>query len=74
MNMVEGTLASSDGAMFVEFGGFRLRVDDAAPSPSGPCRTTKVEEVVVGLRPENMEDASLVRGLRRTAASRQPST
>ena len=62
MNMVEGTLASSDGAMFVEFGGFRLRVDDAALEPVRPCRTTKGRRVVVGLRPENMEDASLVQG------------
>ena len=60
MNMVEGTLARLDGAMFVEFGGFRLRVDDEAIRARPALSKFELKNLVVGLRPESMEDASLV--------------
>jgi multiple sugar transport system ATP-binding protein len=60
MNMVKGTLAGSDGAMFVEFGESRLRVDDAARKARPALAHHEGKEVVVGLRPESMEDAALV--------------
>jgi multiple sugar transport system ATP-binding protein len=62
MNMVEGTLARLDGAMFVEFGGFRLRVDDEAIRARPALSKFELKNLVVGLRPESMEDASLVPG------------
>jgi multiple sugar transport system ATP-binding protein len=62
MNMVEGTLARSDGAMFVEFGGFRLRVDDEAIRARPALTKFEGKNLVIGLRPESMEDASLVPG------------
>jgi multiple sugar transport system ATP-binding protein len=60
MNMVEGNLARSDGAMFVDFGGFRLRIDDQALQARPALSKFEGKKVVVGLRPENLEDASLV--------------
>ena len=59
MNMVEGSLSRSDGAMFVEFGGFRLRVDDEALRARPALAKYEGKPVVLGLRPEDMEDASL---------------
>jgi multiple sugar transport system ATP-binding protein len=60
MNMVEGDLARSDGAMFVDFGGFRLRIDEQALQARPALSKFEGKKVVVGLRPENLEDASLV--------------
>jgi multiple sugar transport system ATP-binding protein len=62
MNMVEGSLAKSDGAMFVEFGGFRLRVDDQVLQARPALPSFEGKTVVVGVRPESMEDASLFPG------------
>jgi multiple sugar transport system ATP-binding protein len=62
MNLVQGSLSSSDGAMFVEFGGFRLRVDDQALKARPALVKFDGKSVVLGLRPEDMEDASLVSG------------
>src|SRR5439155_17356675 len=62
MNMVEGSLSRSDGAMFVEFGGFRLRVDDEALRARPALAKYEGKPVVLGLRPEDMEDASIVPG------------
>jgi multiple sugar transport system ATP-binding protein len=60
MNLVEGSLSSSDGATFVEFGGFRLRVDDQAVRARPALAKFDGKKVVLGLRPESMEDVSLV--------------
>ena len=62
MNLVEGDLSTADGAMYVEFGGFRLRVDDQALQARPALSSFDGKKVVVGLRPENMEDASLATG------------
>jgi multiple sugar transport system ATP-binding protein len=62
MNMVEGTLSSSNGAMFVEFGGFRLKIDDEAVKARPALVKFDGKKVVLGLRPESLEDASLVSG------------
>jgi multiple sugar transport system ATP-binding protein len=62
MNLVEGDLARSDGGMFVDFGGFRLRIDDQALQARPAVSKFEGKKVVVGLRPENLEDASLVPG------------
>jgi multiple sugar transport system ATP-binding protein len=60
MNLVEGNLSRSDGSMFVEFGGFRLRVADEALKARPSLAKFEGKSVVLGLRPESMEDASLV--------------
>jgi multiple sugar transport system ATP-binding protein len=59
MNLVESTLSRSDGSMFVDFGGFRLRLDDAAVQARPALAKSEGKRVVLGLRPEDMEDASL---------------
>jgi multiple sugar transport system ATP-binding protein len=60
MNMVEATLAKSDGGCFAEFGGLRLRVpeDTLAARPSLGGYVGK--SVVLGIRPEDMEDPQFV--------------
>jgi multiple sugar transport system ATP-binding protein len=60
MNLVEADLAKSNGAMVVEFAGFRLRVDDQAVAARPALSRFDGKKVVVGIRPEDMEDASLV--------------
>jgi multiple sugar transport system ATP-binding protein len=59
MNMTEARLVRANGALDVEFGPHRLRIDDALPGRS------RLEQhvgrpVVLGIRPESIEDASLV--------------
>jgi multiple sugar transport system ATP-binding protein len=61
MNMVETTLSRSDGGLFAEFGGHRLRVDDELLKERPGLKRFEGKEVVLGIRPEDMEDASLVR-------------
>jgi multiple sugar transport system ATP-binding protein len=62
MNMVEAQVSRNDGAVFVEFGSFRLRVDDRLLKARPMLAKYEGRSVVVGLRPESMEDASLVPG------------
>jgi multiple sugar transport system ATP-binding protein len=59
MNMVTARL-SLDGTPTVEFGGLRLRVDDEVLRQRPGLRAYDGKEVVLGIRPEDMEDASLV--------------
>jgi multiple sugar transport system ATP-binding protein len=58
MNMVEAGLTREDGAFFVSFGSTKLRVDDAIVSRRSGIRAYEGRRVIVGIRPENMEDAS----------------
>jgi multiple sugar transport system ATP-binding protein len=60
MNMVEADLARSDGSMAVEFGGSRLEVPEKLMSARSDLKGYEGKRVVVGVRPEDMEDASLV--------------
>jgi multiple sugar transport system ATP-binding protein len=60
MNMVEADLSGTDGSTFVEFGGFKLRVEEEAVATRPALRKFDGKRVVVGIRPEDMEDASLV--------------
>ena len=62
MNMVEAEVAWSDGAPFVEFGGTRLRVADELVAARPALKGFDGKRVVLGIRPEDMEDASLVPG------------
>jgi multiple sugar transport system ATP-binding protein len=60
MNMVEADLTREDGSLFVTFGGSKLPVDDGAASQRPALRAFEGGRVILGIRPENMEDASIV--------------
>ena len=62
MNMVEAELSGNDGALFADFGGFRLRVDDSVVSARSGLKGYVGRRVVLGIRPEDMEDSSLMSG------------
>jgi multiple sugar transport system ATP-binding protein len=59
MNMVEADLSATDGRLFAEFAGIRLRVDDEVLERRPGLRSYEGKKVVLGIRPEDMEDASL---------------
>ncbi len=60
MNMIEATLSTSNGSADVEFGGQRLGVPAEVMASHAGLRRFEGGSVVVGLRPEDIEDASLV--------------
>ena len=60
MNMVEAMLTSTDGGLYAEFGGLRLRVDDDVIGKRPDLLEYADKRVVLGIRPEDMEDASLL--------------
>jgi multiple sugar transport system ATP-binding protein len=59
MNMVEGTLVRSDGALAVEFAGNRLTIDPANAAERPALAGYDGRRVILGVRPEDMEDAAL---------------
>jgi multiple sugar transport system ATP-binding protein len=59
MNMVEGTLARSNGALTVEFAGHRLTIDPEAEADRPALAGYAGRRVIMGVRPEDMEDAAL---------------
>jgi len=60
MNMVEATLSRSNGSAAVEFGSIRLAVPDEVFQARPALKDHEGKRVIVGLRPEDMEDATLV--------------
>ena len=74
MNLLEAKLVRSDGRLDVEFGGFRLPVPSEVMSSAPAWRRSRGRRVVLGIRPEDMEDASLVADAPRTDGSIRPST
>ncbi|HEX5936746.1 MAG TPA: sn-glycerol-3-phosphate ABC transporter ATP-binding protein UgpC [Actinomycetota bacterium] len=60
MNMVEADLTRSNGSLAVEFGGFTLEIPDEVLSQRPALKSYEGKPIVVGIRPEDMEDASLV--------------
>jgi multiple sugar transport system ATP-binding protein len=60
MNMVEASVARSDGGMFAQFGDHRLRIDDDLVRERPGLKAYEGKKVVLGIRPEDMEDAALV--------------
>ncbi len=62
MNMAEAELVRTNGMWFVQFGGYRLRVDDEVLEARPALKGYEGDRLVVGIRPEDMEDASLVAG------------
>ena len=59
MNMVEGTVSRTNGSAAIEFGGFRLRIPDQVMSSRPALRSFDGKRVILGIRPEDMEDASI---------------
>jgi len=57
MNMVEATLTRTDGGCFAEFAGLRLRVPDETFAARRALGDYLGKSVVLGIRPEDMEDA-----------------
>jgi multiple sugar transport system ATP-binding protein len=60
MNMVEATLTPWDGSLAVEFGSYRMPVPDEVLAERPALRRYEGRKVVLGIRPEDMEDASLL--------------
>jgi multiple sugar transport system ATP-binding protein len=60
MNLVEADLTTSDGGMAVELGSSRLPVPDDLLAERPALRGYDSRTVVLGIRPEDMEDAALV--------------
>jgi multiple sugar transport system ATP-binding protein len=59
MNMVEATIRRDDGIRFAEFAEHRLRLDDTLLSDRPALDAYAGRPVVLGIRPEDMEDAAL---------------
>jgi multiple sugar transport system ATP-binding protein len=60
MNLVDAKLTGSGDALVVEVGGFRLPVPGEVVATRPDLRKYADRLVVLGIRPEDMEDASLV--------------
>jgi multiple sugar transport system ATP-binding protein len=60
MNMVEADLTRADGSLAIEFGGATLQIPDDVLSARPALKGFEGGPVVVGIRPEDMEDATLV--------------
>jgi multiple sugar transport system ATP-binding protein len=60
MNLVEADLVRQDGGLFVSFGTTTLRVDDQVVADRPGIKAYEGKRVIVGIRPENMEDASIM--------------
>jgi multiple sugar transport system ATP-binding protein len=62
MNLFEGVLAEHDGSTMAEFGGHRLRVPDDVVAARPGLAAFLGRRVILGIRPEHMDDAALVPG------------
>jgi multiple sugar transport system ATP-binding protein len=60
MNMVEAALRRENGSASVEFGGIRLGIPDQVFAERPELRAYEGQRVIVGVRPEDMEDVTLV--------------
>ena len=60
MNMVEATVTASDSSLAVSFGGNELVLPAHVLAERPALRTFQGGTVILGIRPEDMEDAALV--------------
>jgi multiple sugar transport system ATP-binding protein len=61
MNMLEAALVKSNGGLVVEAGGQRLAIDDELVSAQPALKSYVGKKVVLGIRPEDLEDAALAK-------------
>jgi len=61
MNMLEATLAKSNGGLAVEAGGQRLVIDQELLSGQPALMSYEGKKVVLGIRPEDLEDAAIAK-------------
>jgi multiple sugar transport system ATP-binding protein len=62
MNLVEATVEQQDDRLFVLFGGHRLVVDESLLEERPALRGYVGRRVILGIRPEDMEDAAVESG------------
>jgi multiple sugar transport system ATP-binding protein len=60
MNMVAASITGSNGSRTMEFGGHRLEIPEEVFAAHSDLEAYEGREVILGIRPEDMEDASLV--------------
>src|SRR2546421_4594326 len=60
MNLVLAGLRSSNGSLVAELGPHRLRLDDSVLGQHPRLRAYEGQTVILGIRPEDLEDAALV--------------
>jgi multiple sugar transport system ATP-binding protein len=60
MNLVEASLSRTGDATFVEFAGRRLRVPAEVESARPALAGFRDRSIILGIRPENMDDGALV--------------
>ena len=60
MNIVEASLSATGEGTFVKFGGHRLQVPDEVVAERPGLAAFRGRTVILGIRPESMEDAALV--------------
>jgi multiple sugar transport system ATP-binding protein len=63
MNLVEATISADGDRLFASFAGNRLAVDERAVADRPALRGYTGRTVILGVRPENMEDAELRSGV-----------
>jgi multiple sugar transport system ATP-binding protein len=61
MNMLEASLVKSNGGLAVEAGGQRLVIDQELLSAQPALRSYEGKKVVLGIRPEDLEDAAIAK-------------
>jgi multiple sugar transport system ATP-binding protein len=59
INLVEAQLEQANGSLSVSFGEHRLTVDDAAARSGSRLKEYVGKTIILGIRPEDFEDASL---------------
>jgi multiple sugar transport system ATP-binding protein len=63
MNFVEGVLEAVDGGLVAAIGSERLQVDDVEQTRHPDLKDVAGKKVIVGVRPEHLQDAALARDL-----------
>jgi multiple sugar transport system ATP-binding protein len=61
MNLLEGTLERADGGLEAVLGSQRIRLDDECLAARPTLKDYEGRQVVVGIRPEQLEDAAIAR-------------
>ena len=59
MNLLEATLARANGGLAADVGGQRISLDESTISSRPALKTYEGRKLVLGLRPEHLEDAAL---------------